>query len=152
DPKRLPTLDASFPLTPALSPGEREKRSQFSGEMAADSGSRDSQQNKNAQLLSPLPAGEGQGEGERGVEVYKLPEIAKAIQVVIDRLQLELGVIEKTGFISYFLIVGDFIRYGRSIGVSCVARGSAAGSLVTYLLEIANVDPIRYGLLFERFL
>jgi DNA polymerase-3 subunit alpha len=82
----------------------------------------------------------------------KNPEIAAAIKVILDRLHLELGVIEKTGFISYFLIVGDFIRYGRSKGISCVARGSAAGSLVTYLLEIANVDPIRYGLLFERFL
>jgi DNA polymerase III subunit alpha len=80
------------------------------------------------------------------------PAIAAAIQVVLDRLRVELAVIEKTGFISYFLIVGDFIRYGRSKGISCVARGSAAGSLVTYLLEIANVDPIRYGLLFERFL
>jgi DNA polymerase III subunit alpha len=82
----------------------------------------------------------------------KNPEIAAAIKVILDRLHLELGVIEKTGFISYFLIVGDFIRYGRSKGIACVARGSAAGSLVTYLLEIANVDPIRYGLLFERFL
>ncbi len=80
------------------------------------------------------------------------PAIASAIKVVIDRLDVEMKVIEKTGFISYFLIVGDFIRYGRSKGISCVARGSAAGSLVTYLLEIANVDPIRYGLLFERFL
>jgi DNA polymerase-3 subunit alpha len=80
------------------------------------------------------------------------PAVAAAVKTVIDRLQLELTVIEKTGFISYFLITGDFIRYGRSIGVSCVARGSAAGSIVTYLLEIANVDPIRYGLLFERFL
>ncbi len=78
--------------------------------------------------------------------------VAAAVKVVIDRLNLEMEVIEKTGFISYFLIVGDFIRYGRSKGISCVARGSAAGSLVTYLLEIANVDPIRYGLLFERFL
>jgi DNA polymerase III subunit alpha len=78
--------------------------------------------------------------------------IAAAIKAVIDRLQVELKVIEKTGFISYFLIVADFVQYGRSKGVSCVARGSAAGSLVTYLLEIANVDPIRYGLLFERFL
>jgi DNA polymerase-3 subunit alpha len=75
-----------------------------------------------------------------------------AVQAVIDRLQLELKVIEKTGFLSYFLIVADFVQYGRSKGVSCVARGSAAGSLVTYLLEVANVDPIRYGLLFERFL
>jgi DNA polymerase-3 subunit alpha len=78
--------------------------------------------------------------------------VTAAIQTVIDRLKVEMEVIEKTGFISYFLIVGDFIRYGRSQGISCVARGSAAGSLVTYLLEIANVDPIRYGLLFERFL
>ena len=80
------------------------------------------------------------------------PAVAAAIKVVIDRLNVEMAVIEQTGFISYFLIVGDFIRYGRSKGISCVARGSAAGSLVTYLLEIANVDPIRYGLLFERFL
>ncbi len=71
---------------------------------------------------------------------------------VLARLQTELDVIEKTGFISYFLIVGDFIRYGRSKGISCVARGSAAGSIVTFLLEISNIDPIRYGLLFERFL
>ncbi|HTV42715.1 MAG TPA: DNA polymerase III subunit alpha [Candidatus Sulfotelmatobacter sp.] len=75
-----------------------------------------------------------------------------AIKVILDRLDLELKVIEKTGFLSYFLIVGDFVRYGREHGIACVARGSAAGSLVTYLLEIANVDPIRYGLLFERFL
>jgi DNA polymerase-3 subunit alpha len=80
------------------------------------------------------------------------PEVAAALKAVIDRLQLELKVIEKTGFISYFLIVADFIRHGREKGISCVARGSAAGSIVTYLLEIANVDPIRYGLLFERFL
>ncbi|MGH7991792.1 MAG: DNA polymerase III subunit alpha, partial [Limisphaerales bacterium] len=82
----------------------------------------------------------------------KNPNETEAVKVLLDRLQTELGVIEKTGFISYFLIVGDFIRYGRSKGIACVARGSAAGSLVTYLLEIANVDPIRYGLLFERFL
>jgi DNA polymerase-3 subunit alpha len=80
------------------------------------------------------------------------PNELEAMKTVLDRLKLELTVIEKTGFISYFLIVGDFIRKGREMGVACVARGSAAGSLVTYLLEIANVDPIRYGLLFERFL
>jgi len=80
------------------------------------------------------------------------PAIKAAVQAVLDRLQLELKVIEKTGFISYFLIVGDFVRYGRENGIACVARGSAAGSIVTYLLEISNVDPIRYSLLFERFL
>ena len=80
------------------------------------------------------------------------PAAAAAVKAVIDRLQLELQVIEKTDFVSYFLIVGDFVRFGRQKGISCVARGSAAGSIVTYLLEISNVDPIRYGLLFERFL
>jgi DNA polymerase-3 subunit alpha len=82
----------------------------------------------------------------------KDPAVAAAIKTILDRLQMELKVIEKTGFISYFLIVGDFIRYGHEHGIACVARGSAAGSIVTYLLEISNVDPIRYGLLFERFL
>jgi len=90
--------------------------------------------------------------GETPVPLTEDPAVAAALKVVIDRLQLELKVIEKTGFISYFLIVADFIRHGREKGISCVARGSAAGSIVTYLLEIANVDPIRYGLLFERFL
>ena len=79
-------------------------------------------------------------------------EIESALKQILDRLNLELGVIEKTGYVSYFLIVGDFVRWGRDKGISCVARGSAAGSIVTYLLEIANVDPLRYGLLFERFL
>ncbi|HWQ93177.1 MAG TPA: PHP domain-containing protein, partial [Clostridia bacterium] len=80
------------------------------------------------------------------------PAVVAAAQVVVDRLELEMQVIEKTGFISYFLIVGDFVRYGHQQGIACVARGSAAGSIVTYLLGISNVDPIRYGLLFERFL
>ncbi len=80
------------------------------------------------------------------------PEVAKAVQAIVDRLQYELKVIDKTGFISYFLIVGDFVRYGHEHGITCVARGSAAGSIVTYLLGISNVDPIRYNLLFERFL
>jgi DNA polymerase III subunit alpha len=151
DPTRLPTYSANKPLTPALSPWEKENRSQLSGETAAVSGSDDSQQTKASQLLPPLSGGEGQGEGGLKNKLDD-PAVAAAVKVVIDRLNVEMEVIEKTGFISYFLIVGDFIRYGRSKGISCVARGSAAGSLVTYLLEIANVDPIRYGLLFERFL
>jgi DNA polymerase III subunit alpha len=78
--------------------------------------------------------------------------VSAAVRAVLDRVELELEVIEKTGFVSYFIIVGDFVRYGRDHGIACVARGSAAGSIVTYLLEISNVDPLRYGLLFERFL
>ncbi len=100
--------------------------------------------------------------GEHGARMLREPAgkdacatdlaAAAAVQVVMDRLKTELAVIDKTGFVSYFLIVADFVAYGRSKGVACVARGSAAGSIVTYLLRIANVDPIRYGLLFERFL
>lgn len=76
---------------------------------------------------------------------------AAAIEL-LKRVEFELQTIIDTGFTSYFLIVGDFVRYGRSRGIACVARGSAAGSIVTYLLGISNVDPIRHGLLFERFL
>ncbi len=80
------------------------------------------------------------------------PQVAKAAEVILKRIDHEMKVIEKMGYTSYFLIVGDFVEYGRGQGISCVARGSAAGSIVAYLLEISNVDPIRYGLIFERFL
>ena len=75
----------------------------------------------------------------------KDPAVAAALQDVLDRIEVEMGVIKKTGFVDYFLIVGDFVQHGRKQGIACVARGSAAGSLVTYLLEISNVDPLRYG-------
>jgi len=80
------------------------------------------------------------------------PDVTAAVHALLERAQMELRVIEKTGFVSYFLIVDDFMRYGHEHGIACAARGSAAGSLVTYLLEISNVCPLRYGLLFERFL
>src|SRR3989440_683613 len=69
------------------------------------------------------------------------------------RLDYELGVLEKTGFISYILIVWDFIHFAkeRSIPVG-PGRGSAAGSLVAYVLGITDIDPLQYGLIFERFL
>jgi len=70
-----------------------------------------------------------------------------------ERLDLELGVIEKTGYPGYFLIVEDFIRAARDMGVSVgPGRGSAAGSVAAYCLWITNIDPIKYDLLFERFL
>ncbi len=69
------------------------------------------------------------------------------------RLAHELQIIEKMGFAGYFLVVWDFIHYARQHGVAVgPGRGSSAGSLVAYCLGITNVDPIRYGLLFERFL
>jgi DNA polymerase-3 subunit alpha len=69
------------------------------------------------------------------------------------RLAHELAVIEKMGFAGYFLVVWDFIHYARSHGIAVgPGRGSSAGSLVAYCLGITNIDPMRYGLLFERFL
>ena len=69
------------------------------------------------------------------------------------RLNYELGVIHGMGYASYFLIVWDFINYARGHGVEVgPGRGSAAGSIVAYLLGITNIDPLRYALLFERFL
>lgn len=70
-----------------------------------------------------------------------------------ERLQYELSVITQMGFADYFLIVWDFINYAKNAGIPVgPGRGSAAGSLVAYLLGITEIDPLRWGLLFERFL
>lgn len=72
---------------------------------------------------------------------------------VRERLEYELSVIDRMGFSDYFLIVMDFIHYGKSHGISIgPGRGSAAGSIVAYLLHITELDPLRFDLLFERFL
>ncbi|HEY8108523.1 MAG TPA: DNA polymerase III subunit alpha [Patescibacteria group bacterium] len=72
---------------------------------------------------------------------------------VTERIEYELGVIEKMGFESYFLIVGDLVREAKSRGIWVgPGRGSAAGSLVSYVLDITTLDPLEYDLLFERFL
>ena len=85
---------------------------------------------------------------ERLPERYS--EITNEIRL---RLDYELGVIHGMGYASYFLIVWDFINYARGHGVAVgPGRGSAAGSIVAYLLGITNIDPLRYALLFERFL
>ncbi|MGN1315107.1 MAG: DNA polymerase III subunit alpha [Lachnospiraceae bacterium] len=69
------------------------------------------------------------------------------------RLDYELGVIDNMGYVDYFLIVWDFINYARNQGIPVgPGRGSAAGSIVAYCLHITNIDPIKYSLLFERFL
>ena len=70
-----------------------------------------------------------------------------------ERLEYELGVIKRMGYVDYFLIVWDFIKYARDHGISVgPGRGSAAGSIVSYCLGITSIDPLRYQLLFERFL
>ena len=72
---------------------------------------------------------------------------------VRERLEYEMGVITRMGYAGYFLIVWDFIEFARRKGIPVgPGRGSAAGSLVAYLLGITDIDPLRYGLLFERFL
>ncbi|MGN1160113.1 MAG: DNA polymerase III subunit alpha [Lachnospiraceae bacterium] len=73
--------------------------------------------------------------------------------ILQERLQYELSVIQKMGYVDYFLIVWDYINYAREHGIAVgPGRGSAAGSIVSYCLHITNIDPIKYQLLFERFL
>ncbi|MBS1560360.1 MAG: DNA polymerase III subunit alpha [Bacteroidetes bacterium] len=85
----------------------------------------------------------------RGLEM-RYPVLSAEI---LDRANFELNVIKRMGYAGYFLIVQDFIRAARNMGVRVgPGRGSAAGSIVAYALEITNIDPLKYDLLFERFL
>jgi len=80
-------------------------------------------------------------------------ERAETDQDLLERFNYELKIIENSGFISYFLIVWDFIDYAKKMGIPVgPGRGSAAGSLIAYVLGITDIDPLRYGLIFERFL
>src|SRR3989440_481812 len=80
-------------------------------------------------------------------------ERAKTDNQLRERLAYELGVLEKTGFVSYILIVWDFIHFAKGRGIPVgPGRGSAAGSLIAYVLGVTDIDPLQYGLLFERFL
>src|SRR5689334_21840556 len=108
-------------------------------------------------LLPRYPAPDGEepeamlrriaGEGMRARYGDPLPAEA------IERLEFELGVIEEMGFSSYFLIVWDFVRYAKESGIAVgPGRGSAAGSVVSYALNITDLDPLANDLLFERFL
>jgi DNA polymerase-3 subunit alpha len=103
----------------------------------------------------PTPGGEPEHEYlrarvEEGLRRrYGEPPAAEAVE----RMEMELGVITRMGFDAYFLIVWDFIAYAKDHGIAVgPGRGSAAGSIVAYCLAITDVDPLRYDLLFERFL
>src|SRR5947209_1919097 len=109
------------------------------------------------QLIPSYPTPDGEGESEylrarveEGLRLrYGDPPPAEAVE----RMNAELEVIGRMGFDSYFLIVWDFVRYAKENGIAVgPGRGSAAGSIVSYCLSITDVDPLRYGLLFERFL
>jgi DNA polymerase-3 subunit alpha len=109
------------------------------------------------QLIPSYPVPDGRPESEYLRELafeglrrrYGDPPPADAVE----RLEMELGVIGRMGFDAYFLIVWDFVKYAKDNGIAVgPGRGSAAGSIVSYSLNITDVDPLRYGLLFERFL
>jgi len=85
----------------------------------------------------------------KGISV-KYPEVTPQIK---ERVKHEFRIIEKLGYVSYFLIVWDFINKAREMGIPVgPGRGSAAGSIISYAIGITGIDPIKYGLIFERFL
>lgn len=102
----------------------------------------------------PIPDGLTPEEYLRRLCLERMPaRYPAAGKTETDRLDYELATIAQMGFASYFLIVWDFVNYARQQGIAVgPGRGSAAGSIVAYLLGITNIDPLKYGLLFERFL
>jgi DNA polymerase III subunit alpha len=109
------------------------------------------------QLIPSFQTPDGSGEREylrarveEGIRLrYGDPAPAEALA----RMDMELGVIDRMGFNAYFLIVWDFVKFAKENGIAVgPGRGSAAGSIVAYCLAITDVDPLRYDLLFERFL
>ncbi|GIW65918.1 MAG: DNA-directed DNA polymerase [Candidatus Parcubacteria bacterium] len=100
-----------------------------------------------------IPNGLTPDEYLKKITLAKLIEKNKKNKEYEDRLNYELEVIKKTGFASYFLIVQDFVNWAKDNNIKVgPGRGSAAGSLVSYLLGITEIDPIKYDLIFERFL
>ncbi|MBA2642978.1 MAG: DNA polymerase III subunit alpha, partial [Actinobacteria bacterium] len=107
-------------------------------------------------LLPSFPVPDGRVAFDYLVELCEkglLRRFGKTTPELTERLRFELKTVQEMGFADYFLIVWDFIRFAKQNGVSVgPGRGSSAGSLAAYCLEITDVDPMRYGLLFERFL
>jgi len=94
-------------------------------------------------------AGGGGGDGKGGQDAAKFdPEEAERIRARLDR---ELKILREKNISAYFLIVWDFVNWGRNNGVPALARGSGVGTMVGYVLGLSNACPVRYGLLFERF-
>ncbi len=104
----------------------------------------------------PKPPGKEKNEYLRELAEERLPERfpgAKLTPTVKERFEYELDVIQKTGFADYFLIVADLVNWAKDHGIAVgPGRGSAAGSLISYILRITDINPLEYNLLFERFL
>jgi len=107
-------------------------------------------------LLPKFPLPDGRDAFDELVELCEaglVERYGKETPELRDRLQFELKTVREMGFADYFLIVSDFVRFAKQNGISVgPGRGSAAGSLAAYCLKITDVDPMRFGLLFERFL
>ena len=89
---------------------------------------------------------------KKGIET-RFSNNPKNLDIITERLNYELDVIDKTGYASYFLIVADFVNWAKEHEIVVgPGRGSAAGSLVSYLMNITDIDPLKYNLIFERFL
>ena len=87
----------------------------------------------------------------RPLDYDEISSIEGKGKVYIDRLEYELGIIKQMGYVDYFLIVWDFIRFAKEKKIPTgPGRGSGAGSIVAYTLEITKIDPIKYSILFER--
>src|SRR5256714_2266781 len=109
------------------------------------------------QLIPRCPTPDGQEEAaylrERAHEGLRARYGDPPPAAAVERLEMELDVIVRMGFAAYFLIVWDFVKFAKDNGIAVgPGRGSAAGSIVSYVLNITDVDPLAYGLLFERFL
>jgi DNA polymerase-3 subunit alpha len=109
------------------------------------------------QLIPSYPTPDGAPEREylraRVQEGLRLRYGDPPPAVAVERMEMELDVIDRMGFNAYFLIVWDFVKFAKENGIAVgPGRGSAAGSIVSYCLAITDVDPLRYDLLFERFL
>ena len=104
----------------------------------------------------PTPDGQGRGRLPARASAWRACAPATATRCrprPLERLEMELAVIANVGFSGYFLIVWDFVKFAKDSGISVgPGRGSAAGSIVSYALNITEVDPLAYDLLFERFL
>jgi len=101
----------------------------------------------------PLRYGLLEPENQAYVPTAPTEPDAEKRQAILERVRYELDVIDRMGYVSYFLVVWDFINYARSRGIPVgPGRGSGAGSIVAYLAGITDLDPLRYALLFERFL
>lgn len=102
----------------------------------------------------PLPENETEEEFLKKVCYENMPKrYPQAGKEIVERLEYELGTINKTGFSSYFLIIWDLVKFAKENDIPVgPGRGSAAGSIVSYLLGVTDIDPLKYNLLFERFL